>query len=197
MISFGTLLRAHFALGFPIETALAFISDGHLHPVRSIDHVSSLANLRFSKSELSRVLSSIPPSPATVTRSWVIQRLEVNKRTVQHLIKEGYLQETTGRGKQKPITKQSFELFEARWIKVGILARNFGTSRMLATRALLSNNISSIICEHDVCVASFFDREAALSLSDPEKALDQAARYRGKKYSEYMAIRREQGPQMA
>lgn len=197
MVTFGALLRAHLALGFPIESALALISEGRLRPVRSNEHVSSLADLQFSRSELSRVLGSIPPSPTTVTRSWVIQQLEVNKRTVQFLIKEGYLQEYIGKGKQKPIIKRSFELFESQWIKVGLIARKFGTSRMLATRALLSKNIGSIICENDPSVASFFDRRAALSLSDPDKALDQVALHRGKNYSEYMASRREQGQQMA
>lgn len=195
MISFGVLLRAHYALGFSTEAALALISEGHLRPMKSIEHVSSLADLRFSKHELSLILSSIPPSPSTVTRAWVIRHLKVNKRTVQYLIKEGHLRETTGRGKQRPIIKQSFELFESKWIKIGLIARRMGTSRMLAARALIMRNIESIICKHDTSVASFFDREAALSLSDFDKDLDRVALYRGKTYSEYMAIRKEQGRQ--
>jgi len=190
-ISFSSLLRAHFALGFSIETALSLISGGILRPSKTTECASSLANLRFSKSELSRVLVSMPPSEATVTRAWVMQNLGINKRTVQFLVKEGHLAELPGRCKQKPISKSSFEIFNSRWIKSGLLAEKFNTNRMLCIKAMTANSIDSIICASDPTVASFFDRGAALSLQNPDEALDQAARYRGKKYSEYMAIRRE------
>jgi hypothetical protein len=80
-VALGVLLRAQRVLGLSFDTVLDLIAAGSLRPIKAVDNVTSLADLRFSRRELTRALNAISISPVVVTRAWTIRRLGANKRT--------------------------------------------------------------------------------------------------------------------
>lgn len=186
-VSFGVFLRSHRARGITLAGAMQNIREGKIRPIIVSSEVRSMADIRISKRDLDRALRGISTVDNVVTRSYVINTLAVNKRTVQFLIRNGHLLETAGLGKQKPILRSSFDKFTSEWIKVGDIAELYNTSRMLASRALIFLEFRSIVDESDSSVATYFDRRAVSELRGFKATLNSVAFHRGKRYSDYIA----------
>lgn len=108
-----------------------------------------------------------------------MDQLGVNKQTVAWLITHGWLKETSAKGNLKPISKSSFDNFNARWLKVGEIASQVGSSRMLVKRALVRAGVSSIAAEEKSGISTFFDAEEVRGI-DLAQLLNEVALYRGK-----------------
>lgn len=180
----SSILKAQKMLRLPLKPIMDALVGGRVRPTKKKIRISGLRAFEYDHNDVKTLFDDVESRSMPnggLPLSVVAKRLGIQRASVFWLIGRGHLRRCDkSRMHLARILTTSLEAFEAKWVKVGVLAAELATSRALVIRALMAEGLKPIEGARVDRYGVFYFQRRQVESVDLQKAIRNAALLKGK-----------------